>query len=113
MQAGIESGLDVLATALHLTATDVIALQGQNLQFADLRLGLPTCNVLHHKDTHVETDESTLAAADVDIDFLLFVFLGSGTSMMIASRGRYLLSQVVMWLDNLSMASRIAFSSVS
>ena len=33
---GIKGGLDLLAAALHLAATDVFALHGLDLQFADL-----------------------------------------------------------------------------
>ena len=75
---GIESSLDILATTLHFTEADVVALHCQDLQFADLRLGFATCNGLHHKDAHVEPDERTLAATEVDVNFLLLVFLDCG-----------------------------------
>ena len=69
-QGGIAKGI--------YTEADVVALHCQDLQFADLRLGFATRNSLHHKDAHVEPDERTLAATEVDVNFLLLVFLDCG-----------------------------------
>ena len=40
----VKSGLDLLATALYLTETNVVTLYGLNLQLANLRFGLATTN---------------------------------------------------------------------
>ena len=51
--AGVDGGLNVLATILHLAATDIFTLHGLNLQFANLRLDLTPSDGLHLVNAHV------------------------------------------------------------
>ena len=77
--ACVESCFDVLAAILYLAAADVFALHGLNLQLSDLRFGFVSSYGLDDINTHVEAHKGTLAAAQIDIDLLLFVLLSGGT----------------------------------
>ena len=70
-----DSFFDFFTTTLYFTETYIIALYTFHLQFTNLLSRFATCNGLDDINTHVNTSVSSFTTTQINVNFLLFVFL--------------------------------------